>query len=53
MPELRAEGKSQADSGQCVELKKLFAIPSKRVTWTLEEVLIKINDLVTWPEFVN
>lgn len=53
MLELRDEGKSQADSGRCIELKKLFAIPSKRGNWTLDEVLIKINYLVTWSEFVN
>lgn len=53
MLELPDEGKPEADSGQCVELKKLFAIPSKRVNWTFEEVLIRISDLVTWPEFVN
>lgn len=53
---LNWEGKLEADSGQCIELKKAFAMPSEKVRKCIRLYFWRganKDNLVTWPKLVN
>lgn len=56
MLKLNWEGKLEADSGQCIELKKAFAMPSEKVRKCIRLHFWRganKDNLVTWPKLVN